>query len=87
MTLVRNISVSTPFYVVSFATNLSIEASTSPLAWHTGVDYPALGLGLHPASLHRSRARATDQQAEVVIAQAYSGSGDYLNEDNFMLRT
>ncbi|KAJ5238505.1 hypothetical protein N7468_003124 [Penicillium chermesinum] len=97
MTLVQNITVSTPFYVVGFAANLSITASRSPVAsnavlpaWRdTGVSLilPSVWNFTLPRSVEVQRELQLTEKLEPQLRKLTPGSGGYLNEANFMLRT
>ena len=97
MTLVQNITVSTPFYVVGFAANLSITASRSPIAFNavlpawrdTGVSLilPSVWNFTLPRSVEVQRELQLTKKLEPQLRKLTPGSGGYLNEANFMLRT
>ncbi|KGO72709.1 FAD linked oxidase, N-terminal [Penicillium italicum] len=97
MALLRNITVSTSFYIAGFAANLSITASRSPVAFNavlpawreTGVSLilPSVWNFTLPRSVEVQRELQLTNNLEPQLRKLTPGSGTYLNEANFMLRT
>ncbi|KAJ5714327.1 uncharacterized protein N7483_011508 [Penicillium malachiteum] len=97
MTLIQDITVSTSFYVVGFAVNLSITATRNPVAsnavlaaWRdAGVSLilPSVWNFTIPRSVEVQRELQLTNDLEPQLRELTPGSGGYLNEANFMLRT